>query len=74
MRQRRLTLFDRLITEADSVLRTITNINTSTGVLTFTPALPGLYVFELEVDDGAVRSAPAPIGVLVFPVANGGRP
>lgn len=41
----------------------------------FTPRLPGLYVFELEVDDGTTRSAPASVGVLVFPAsAPGGRP
>ena len=41
----------------------------------FTPRLPGLYVFELEVDDGKTRSAPASVGVLVFPASSaGGRP
>ncbi len=40
---------------------------------TFTPRLPGLYTFELEVDDGTVRSAPTAVGVLVFPAAGGGR-
>lgn len=45
------------------------------GLAAFTPRLPGLYVFELEVDDGATRSAPSPVGVLVFPAASpGGRP
>jgi hypothetical protein len=33
----------------------------------FRPTVPGLYSFELEVDDGAgVRSAPAQVSVLVF--------
>ncbi|MBI5513369.1 MAG: hypothetical protein HY909_06340 [Deltaproteobacteria bacterium] len=40
----------------------------------FTPLLPGLYVFELEVEDGTVRSAPSTVGVLVFPASAGGRP
>lgn len=41
----------------------------------FTPRLPGLYTFSLEVDDGALHSTPATVGVLVFPAAsNGGRP
>lgn len=39
----------------------------------FTPRAPGLYGFELVVDDGAVQSAPAQVGVMVFP-RNGGRP
>jgi DNA-binding beta-propeller fold protein YncE len=32
----------------------------------FTPMVPGVYGFELEVDDGAVRSAPARVDVMVF--------
>jgi sugar lactone lactonase YvrE len=32
----------------------------------FRPPAPGLYTFELEVDDGAVRSTPAPVSILVF--------
>lgn len=46
------------------------------AVSAFTPLAPGLYVFELEVDDGVTRSAAAPVGVLVFPAAirGGGRP
>lgn len=31
----------------------------------FVPIQPGVYVFELEVDDGAVRSAPGQVAVLV---------
>jgi hypothetical protein len=33
---------------------------------TFTPRSPGLYSFELEVDDGKIRGAPATVSVLVF--------
>jgi hypothetical protein len=33
---------------------------------TFRPRRPGLYQFELEVDDGGIRSAPAAVSVLVF--------
>jgi K319-like protein len=33
----------------------------------FRPVAPGLYAFELEVDDGAVRSAPARVTVVVMP-------
>jgi len=32
----------------------------------FTPQVPGVYGFELSVDDGAVRSAPARVNVVVF--------
>jgi hypothetical protein len=32
----------------------------------FTPQLPGVYGFELSVDDGTVRSAPARVNVTVF--------
>jgi hypothetical protein len=32
---------------------------------TFVPTAPGLYTFELEVDDGATRSAPVSVSVLV---------
>ncbi|HET9597438.1 MAG TPA: PKD domain-containing protein, partial [Anaeromyxobacteraceae bacterium] len=32
----------------------------------FRPTLPGVYSFELEVDDGAVRSAPARVSTWVF--------
>ena len=35
------------------------------AVTTFRPPAPGLYVFELEVDDGAVRSAPVRVEVNV---------
>ncbi|WP_248357335.1 PKD domain-containing protein [Anaeromyxobacter oryzae] len=31
----------------------------------FTPMVPGVYGFELEVDDGTVRSAPARVNVVV---------
>jgi hypothetical protein len=31
----------------------------------FVPTAPGLYTFELEVDDGATRSAPASVSILV---------
>jgi len=31
----------------------------------FVPAAPGTYGFELEVDDGAVRSAPVRVNVVV---------
>lgn len=34
---------------------------------TFRPTVPGTYAFELEVDDGKVRSAPARVAVTVFP-------
>ena len=45
------------------------------AVAAFTPRLPGLYVFELEVDDGATRSGSTSVGVLVFPASPaGGRP
>jgi outer membrane protein assembly factor BamB len=40
---------------------------------TFVPASPGLYAFELEVDDGATRSAPARVNVLVFPAPGEGN-
>ncbi|BDG05279.1 PKD domain-containing protein [Anaeromyxobacter oryzae] len=33
---------------------------------TFTPRSAGLYVFELEVDRGGIRGAPATVSVLVF--------
>jgi len=33
----------------------------------FRPLVPGVYAFELEVDDGTVRSAPARVEVVVFP-------
>jgi Bacterial TSP3 repeat len=33
----------------------------------FRPVAPGVYAFELEVDDGAVRSAPARVSVVVMP-------
>jgi hypothetical protein len=36
---------------------------------TFSPPAAGVYAFELEVDDGAVRSAPARVEVVV--VADG---
>jgi hypothetical protein len=36
-----------------------------TAVTTFRPPAPGRYVFELEVDDGAVRSAPVRLEVNV---------
>lgn len=36
------------------------------GVASFRPLVPGAYGFELEVDDGAVRSAPARVNVVVF--------
>jgi hypothetical protein len=39
----------------------------------FRPAQAGTYTFELEVDDGTVRSAATAVGVLVFPAAEGGR-
>jgi hypothetical protein len=32
----------------------------------FRPVAPGVYGFELEVDDGAVRSAPVRVNVVVF--------
>jgi hypothetical protein len=32
----------------------------------FRPTLPGVYAFELEVDDGAVRSAPVRLSTWVF--------
>lgn len=32
----------------------------------FRPVVPGVYGFELQVDDGAVRSAPARVNVMVF--------
>lgn len=37
-----------------------------TSMPRFEAPVPGLYGFELEVDDGAIRSAPASIAVLVF--------
>lgn len=39
---------------------------------TFKPPAPGLYVFELEVDDGTLRSAPATVSVLVSSRVTGG--
>jgi hypothetical protein len=36
------------------------------AVASFVPRAPGAYAFELEVDDGAVRSAPARVNVVVF--------
>jgi hypothetical protein len=36
------------------------------AVASFRPVVPGVYGFELEVDDGAVRSAPARVNVVVF--------
>ncbi|BDG08850.1 NHL repeat-containing protein [Anaeromyxobacter paludicola] len=33
----------------------------------FSPRRPGRYVFELEVDDGRIRSAPASVTVMVLP-------
>jgi hypothetical protein len=41
---------------------------------TFTPEVEGTYGFELEVDDGAVRSAPAAVTVEVAPRAKGRAP
>jgi hypothetical protein len=35
------------------------------AVATFRPPAAGRYVFELEVDDGVVRSAPARVEVVV---------
>lgn len=42
----------------------------------FKPNVPGLYTFELEVDEAGVRSATTPMGVLVFPAPSrtGGNP
>ncbi|MBI3185632.1 MAG: hypothetical protein HYZ28_26130 [Myxococcales bacterium] len=40
----------------------------------FEPRTPGVYVFELVVDDGKVRSAPATVGVTVFPKSGGASP
>ena len=39
---------------------------TQGAVGSFVPKAPGVYAFELEVDDGAVRSAPARVIVAVF--------
>jgi len=39
----------------------------------FKPQLPGLYVFELVVDDGSTQSEPARVGVMVFAKSGGGR-
>jgi hypothetical protein len=36
------------------------------ALASFQPAAPGVYGFELEVDDGTVRSAPARVNVVVF--------
>lgn len=36
-------------------------------IASYRPRTAGLYAFELEVDDGTVRSAPAAVSVLVFP-------
>jgi hypothetical protein len=36
------------------------------AVATFQPVAPGVYGFELEVDDGKVRSAPSRVDVVVF--------
>lgn len=38
-------------------------------VASFVPPAPGVYGFELEVDDGSIRSAPARVNVVV--IANG---
>jgi hypothetical protein len=37
------------------------------AVASFHAVAPGTYVFQLEVDDGAVRSAPAQVSVVVTP-------
>jgi len=36
-------------------------------VASFHALAPGVYGFELEVDDGSVRSAPAKVSVVVMP-------
>ena len=41
-------------------------------VTTFRPPAPGLYVFELEADDGTLRSAPATVSILVSSRSSGG--
>ncbi len=43
-----------------------------TTLAAFTPRAPGLYVFQLEVSADGVTSAPATVGVLVFPAADSG--
>jgi hypothetical protein len=40
-----------------------------TAVTTFRPPAPGTYAFELEVDDGATRSAPFRVEVQVAEAA-----
>ena len=40
-------------------------ISGQTSVTSFTPSDPGLYAFELEVDDGATRSAPSRVEINV---------
>jgi len=37
----------------------------SAAVTAFEAPAPGTYAFELEVDDGAVRSAPARVSITV---------
>ena len=37
----------------------------STATATFRPRVPGTYLFDLEVDDGSVRSAPAQVSIAV---------
>jgi hypothetical protein len=46
----------------------------SSPVATFRPPFPGAYAFELEVDDGWARGAPASISVAVEPGATEARP
>ncbi len=38
----------------------------SSATPTFRPRLPGAYAFELEVEDGSTRSAPAQVGITVL--------
>ena len=39
----------------------------ATTIASFTPVAPGTYAFELEVDAGGVRSAPARVEIVVTP-------
>jgi hypothetical protein len=45
----------------------------ASGRPTFVPREAGVYSFELEVEEGATRSAPASVSVLVFSDVGGGR-